>query len=94
MKETERQRERNRDEQLLMNNIVYTELSVLMETYIAHRMACPTKDAIPRERTACAEHSHVKGQGSGNGKLFWIVGGGKKKMKVIITVKKKSSGTQ
>lgn len=81
MKETERQRGRNRDrdEQLLMNNIVCTELSELMETYIAHRMSCPTKDATPRERRACAEHSHVKGQSSGNGKSVWIVGGGKKR---------------
>ena len=35
----------------------------------------------------------MKGQGSGNGKLFWTVEGDEKKMKVIIAVKKRNSGT-
>lgn len=38
-------------------------------------MVCLTEDTIPKQRTAQAEHSYMKGQGSRNGKLFWVVGG-------------------
>lgn len=66
-----REIQRDREKQLLLNNVVYTKDLGLREgiagkTYTAHCMVCLVEDSVPLFYGA--EHSCEKGQDSGNGK--------------------------
>lgn len=70
-----KERQSNREKQLLLNNVVYTKDLGLREgiagkTYTTRCMVCLVEDSVPLFYGA--EHSCLKQQSSGNGKYFRI----------------------